>query len=314
MTPAQAATLVAAIIPSLKRFVADEMARQVGPIIAENGAIKAELAAIRAEPAPRSIAGGMKNDSGIFILTLSDGSVLDTGIRDGKDGHDGKDGAPGPRGDKGDDGEKGEHGEKGETGQTGEQGAPGEKGDRGESGQPGDRGEPGPEGSPGKAANAIKSALIDRAGELVLTLDDGSALNVGAVVGRDGKDGAPGASGKDGADGLSFADFVFDVAHDGERGFTLSWSHGDKTETRSFSFPVPLDRGVFRPEAAYAKGDAVTFKGQVFFAQRETTGEEPLTNDAWRLAVKSGRPGRDGKDGVLKPPPGPVSLGKPAAG
>jgi integrin beta 3 len=69
-----------------------------------------------------------------------------------------------------------------------------------------------------------------------------------------------------------------------------------------------LDRGVYDQAKEYEKGDAVSFGGSLFIAQRDTkAGEKPEEGGAgWRLAVKrgrDGRPGKDGKDG-LKGEPG----------
>ena len=54
------------------------------------------------------------------------------------------------------------------------------------------------------AASTVRSAMIDRNDELILTFGDGSTRTLGVVVGKDGvdgKDGAPGADGKRGKDG-----------------------------------------------------------------------------------------------------------------
>ena len=54
-----------------------------------------------------------------------------------------------------------------------------------------------------KADNAvsIKDAKFNSKGELILTLSDETALNLGVAIGADGKDGTNGTDGKDGADG-----------------------------------------------------------------------------------------------------------------
>jgi len=54
--------------------------------------------------------------------------------------------------------------------------------------------------------NGIDTATVNGSGELILTLDDGSSINAGSVVGADGADGANGADGADGADGANGAD------------------------------------------------------------------------------------------------------------
>jgi len=49
--------------------------------------------------------------------------------------------------------------------------------------------------------NGIDTATVNGSGELILTLDDGSTLNAGSVIGPAGADGADGVDGADGADG-----------------------------------------------------------------------------------------------------------------
>lgn len=48
---------------------------------------------------------------------------------------------------------------------------------------------------------SIKTAAFSQNGELLITLSDGTVLNLGKAVGADGKDGANGQNGKDGTNG-----------------------------------------------------------------------------------------------------------------
>lgn len=193
--------------------------------------------------------------------------------KDGRDGVDGKDGAPG------------EPGRDGRDGVDGKDGAPGRDGADGKDGEPGGTGEKGADGI------GLAGALIDRDGNLVVTLTNGEAKNLGVVV---GKDGTPGEDGKPGRDGFGFDDMTLD--YDGERTFTFLFQRGGHIEERRFVVPVVLDRGVYRPETDYAKGDAVTYGGSVWIAQSDTKAKPDGSSD-WRLAVKKGR---DGKDGAMK--------------
>ena len=190
--------------------------------------------------------------------------------KDGKDGVDGKDGAPG------------EPGRDGRDGVDGKDGAPGRDGVDGKDGEPGQPGEKGADGI------GLAGAMIDRDGNLIVTLTNGETKALGAVV---GKDGAPGEDGKPGWDGIGFDDMTLD--YDGERTFTFLFQRGERIEERKFVAPVMLDRGVYRPETAYAKGDAVTYGGSVWIAQTDTKAKPDGSAD-WRLAVKKGRDGRDG--------------------
>lgn len=80
------------------------------------------------------------------------------------------------------------------------------------------------------------------------------------------------------------------VEHDGERGFIIRTGGG---RVYRFSLPIILDRGVWREEARYERGDAVTSDGSLWIARRDDPSHEPGKGDAWRLAVTRGRHGRD---------------------
>jgi len=164
-----------------------------------------------------------------------------------------------------------------------------------ESRQP-ENGDPGPAGKDGIG---LAGALIDKDGILHLTLTDGTITKLGCVVGKDGDPG------KDGKDGVGFEHL--DVVQDGERGMILRFTCEDEVK----EFPIRLygfiDRGVFKTSEKYTIGDAVSWGGSLWIAIRDTTNEKPdRTPDAWRLAVKHGRDGKDGK--LIVPESGPVKI------
>jgi hypothetical protein len=66
--------------------------------------------------------------------------------------------------------------------------------------------------------------------------------------------------------------------------------------------PVIRDCGVWI-SGAYEPGNAVSKGGSLWIAQRQTT-DAPGASDAWRLAVKRGRDGRDAKDRQDEPAKG----------
>ena len=57
-------------------------------------------------------------------------------------------------------------------------------------------------------AASIKSAEFSSKGELLITLSDGTTINVGAVAGTDGKDGVNGKNGADGKNGVNGKDGI----------------------------------------------------------------------------------------------------------
>jgi len=154
----------------------------------------------------------------------------------------------------------------------------------------------------GKDGVGLAGAIIDRAGELVVTLTNGETRNLGPVV---GKDGAPG---KDGADGFGFDDL--DASYDGEKTVTLKFTKGERVKEFAFTLPVVIDRGIFSEGKTYVAGDGVTWGGSFWIAQKDTSSK-PGEGGDWRLSVKKGR---DGRDGVVKEakPVEPVRVGTPA--
>ena len=156
----------------------------------------------------------------------------------------------------------------GETGPKGPQGAPGETGPQGPAGEPGADGKDGRDGRDG-------------------------------LPGVQGEKGIDGTNGRDGTDGLGFGDLK--AIFDGERTITLIAVQGEKVNhLGDFIFPILLDRGVFKSDSAYTRGDVVSFGGSLWIAQRDTK-DKPETSDAWRLSVKRGRDGKDGKNGERGP-------------
>ncbi len=167
------------------------------------------------------------DSSGHLILTLSDGTLLDTGYVIGAVGQ------TGAKGDKGDTGESAydiwasKPGNAGKSeadflaalkGEKGEPGATGERGEKGEQGEPGPQGLQGPKGEDGtmtfadltdeqkeslkgdngENGTSVTEAMIAETGHLILVLSDGSSLDAGSVIGPKGEKGEPGAQGASG--------------------------------------------------------------------------------------------------------------------
>ena len=133
------------------------------------------------------------NEKGEFIVTYSNGNVVNLGVIVGKDG---------------------------EKGETGAQGEKGEKGDKGETGSAGADGEDG---------IGISKAEINDSGELVLTFSNSTSINLGCIVGQDGaqgekgekgETGAQGEKGDTGADGIGIADVT--ITEEGALNVTLT--------------------------------------------------------------------------------------------
>lgn len=130
----------------------------------------------------------------------------------------------------------------------------------------------------------LAGALIDRDGNLVVTLTNGEAKTLGPVVGKDAK-------GIDGKDGLGFEDMSFEEK-DGR--LYAVFKRGDVV--KEARLPGISYRGVWK-SGEYLTGDSVTFGACQWIATADTD-EKPGEGKAWQLAV---RKGRDGKDHEAKP-------------
>ncbi len=249
----------------------------------------------------------------------------------------------GPIGPQGEPGAKGDQGEMGPMGPCGEQGPMGELGPIGAKGMDGMAGQNGRDGQSlsatdvapliadevqkaialvpmakdGKDGVGMLGALIDRAGQLVVTLSDGTTKQLGVVVGQDVdmgevtrlivervaalpvKEGAPGKDGRDGQHGT--IDNIKAV-YDGERTLTLSAKDGTPIDGGVIYLTgLLLDRGVYTQLRAYEAGDVVSYGGNIWIAQEATSavpGRPGAAARAWRLSVKAGRDGREGKPGL----------------
>jgi len=99
---------------------------------------------------------------------------------------------------------------------------------------------------------------------------------------------------KDGRDAAAVDSFRMELGND-ERTITLSLGAGEDKRSQSITFPVILDRGLFKEAQRYEKGDGVTWGGSFWIAQKDDPIGKPGESDDWRLAVKKGRDAkRDG--------------------
>jgi hypothetical protein len=148
----------------------------------------------------------------------------------------------------------------------------------------------------------VAGAVIDRSGNLLLTLSNGAIKELGCIVGRDADPQAvrdvikaeldQWPRPKDGKDGVSFEDWDLHFDHE-QRALNLSLGGGDHRQERSCKVGVLLDRGVWKEGRGYERGDGVTWRGSFWIAQKETSAKPDEASSDWRLAVKRGRDGKD---------------------
>jgi integrin beta 3 len=175
----------------------------------------------------------------------------------------------------------------GRDGTDGKEGEPGPQGANGIDGQNGLDGATGADGKEGSAGRDGRDGLPGVQGEKGLD-------------GRNGVDGAAGCNGVDGQDAFGLDDFDVKSDDDG-RTLVFSFSReGREPIVRSVKTAIMLDRGVWR-EGSFDKGDAVTWAGSSWVAQRNTDAKPDTLDSGWRLAVKRGRDGKDGKPGDRGP-------------
>lgn len=161
----------------------------------------------------KGVVSAVINEDGHLVITYTDGTVSDLGKVTGNNGKDGKDGAAGATGEKGD---------KGDAGNT---------------------------GADGKDGIGINSAIVNEDGDLIITLTDGSVVNAGHVVGKDGVDG------KDGKDAdNSLSDKKNDIADDtNDNWYTPSEVYDAiKSTARMVSKPALNDVGLKGYVAGYS--------------------------------------------------------------
>src|SRR5690554_3992689 len=220
------------------------------------------------------------------------------------------------KGEKGDAGPQGEKGEQGPQGEPGKDADPVEvshediiaaiksdpefmrevvsdyyrdnpppKGEKGEKGDPGEKGEQGMRGEKGDPGIGATGAMIDKTGELIVTLSNGQLQRCGIVVGKDGKDG------KDGSD-LS----DIDIDYDGERTISIKANNGEVA--KRYRMPIVIDKGYWRDGCVAEKGDSYTHDGSLWIALKDTTARpSSQAKEDWRLAARKGRDGKAGRDG-----------------
>jgi len=310
----------------------DYIARAFAPLVARVAALDSRQAerGEKGDPGERG-ADGIAGRDGAEGIAGKDG-------RDGIDGKDGAPGEPGPQGERGADGLPGPQGEPGPAGPAGERGSAGERGADGVAGKsitvedvapllrdlvsaiptPKD-GKDGAPGEPGRAGADGKSVTPEEIEAVVERQLSGMFAKWALEFERRGMDllqrtadrmpvPKDGVNGKDGRDAVPLDGFDATLAEDG-RTVLLSLRAGETLIERSLVLPVPIDRGVYREGQPYAKGDAVSFGGSAWIAQQNDPPSKPgMPDSGWRLAVKAGRPGKDGERGKDYAPPAPVKL------
>lgn len=98
---------------------------------------------------------------------------------------------------------------------------------------------------------------------------------------------------KDGQDALSLENFDINLADDG-RTVTVKMQAGETVIEKSVKIAAVIDRGTFKHEGAYEKGDGASYGGSFWIANCDGPKGVPGSGETdWRCAVKKGRDGKD---------------------
>jgi hypothetical protein len=152
-------------------------------------------------------------------------------------------------------------------------------------------------GEPGKDGVGLAGALIDRDGNLVVTLANGEAKNLGPVVGKDGQNGI------DGKDGAGLTELV--RTYDAEKHEIV-----ERWGEKELRYPA----GGIRPGDYWREGTKAvaasvwTHAGVAWIAKRDTSDKPSRDSADWQIFANKGRDGTDGRAGRDLGPPEPVKL------
>lgn len=101
---------------------------------------------------------------------------------------------------------------------------------------------------------------------------------------------------KDGRDALPLESFDLSLGDD-DRTVTVKMQAGETELEKSIKLATVLDRGQFKPDGKYEKGDGVSHGSCFWIAQKDSPEGVPgMGKSDWRLAVKKGRDGKDLRD------------------
>lgn len=295
--------LAAAVFESVQKYVADEVARAVAPLLEQ---MKALPAGPQGEPGQAGKDGqdGAPGRDGAPGEPGADGAPGAPGAdgpagKDGADGRDGKDGPFGADGAPGEKGERGADGQAGQDGRHGKDGAPGEKGEQGDAGMDGMPGAPGADGRDGRDGRDGEPGRDAADIEVLDSIDERKSYRRGTFATHKGGLWRA-ADTTDRMDGwvciTRGVDREEEVAEDGGRVIKRRTLYSDgQVFEREIKTTAMVYRGLYAEERGYDVGDVTTWGGSVWHCEAPTSDRPGEGSKAWRLAVKKGAPGKDAK-------------------
>lgn len=151
-------------------------------------------------------------------------------------------------------------------------------------------GEPGQDVDQGKAVESVLDALAPRIGQFLAEKDLEIERRIHAAIEK-AIERLPRP--KDGIDAVPVDSFEALLCEDG-RTVTFSFGAGETKRSKDVTFPIVIDRGLFKEGQRYERGDGVTWGGSFWIAQKDDPIGKPGESEDWRLAVKKGRDAKGG--------------------
>lgn len=159
----------------------------------------------------------------------------------------------------------------------------------------GDAGEKGADGI------GLAGAMIDRDGNLQITMTNGEVKNLGPVVGKDGSNGT------DGKDGLSLESFEMEYLGESHEIAIKAACQGRVKEIR-YSAGGIRPAGYWREGTKAKAGEAWVHGGSLWIAMKDCASKPATNDEGWIIAARAGRDGERGASG--KPvDTSPIKLG-----
>ena len=283
-----------------------------------------------------SVSSAEINSEGELVLSFSNGQRANVGAVVGAKGEKGDKGERGLQGAKGEKGEKGENGlngsdgigvkkseinsagelvitytndltenlgpvvgAKGDKGDKGDQGVQGEKGEKGERGVQGEKGDAGLNGTDGKDGTGINNIEISNDGNLLITLTNGTSLNLGNIKGAKGDQGIQGEKGDSGLNGADGKDGT-----NGTDGIGVASSEinalGELVITYSDGNTVNLGKVVGNDGAQGVQGEKGDKGDQGIQGEKGDKGDQGIQGEKGDQGVQGekGDAGINGTDGI----------------
>jgi hypothetical protein len=151
-------------------------------------------------------------------------------------------------------------------------------------------------GDNGADGIGLAGAVIDRDGNLAITMTNGEVKSLGQVVGRDGSDGI----------GLEDFDMEFDgTAHE----VVIRASCAGRRKELRYPAGGIRPGGYWREGTLAKAGEVYTHDGSSFCAKNDTNEKPDAKSSSWVLMVRKGRDGERGPKGIDAVPPQPIKLG-----